>query len=118
MLAVLLRGSMLSMPAPTAAKEPRALSADNFELSDFMGLVGLEGVGLISSTAGVEAGPDVSCLTEAREVFGDIAIESEGLEGSAALFRCKKSAGEFGLLVFCVSSAAGREVVLDKREDT
>ena len=102
--------STLSIPKPTVVVPPLVLSYDLLEETDLDDLVGLDGVGVLS-TRGAETGTPLSLRPEAAGCLGDIAIESLGLDGSTALFRCKKKAGESARLAFgVVSSSKGRDV--------
>jgi hypothetical protein len=97
--------AMLSIPKPIDVLDARALSADFFELRDLVDFVGL---------VGTEAASFLGCsFTDAADALGDMTMESFDLDGSAALFRCQKRAGEPGLLLDVGTSSAVREVVLD-----
>lgn len=104
--------SRLSMPNPIEVLEPRALSSDFLELTDFVDFVGLDGTGVLSSE-GADVRVALSVCAEAGDCLGDMRIESPGLEGSIVLLRCQKRAGEAGLLFLEVgASSRGREEIL------
>ena len=85
-----------------------------------VGLVGLEGTGTWSSAA-AEVVAALSVLTEAVDCRGDMATESVGREGSAALLRCQNRAGESGRAFRDIDadvSSCGREVILLNLDET
>ncbi len=112
------RLSTLSMPNPMEAFDPLALSRDLREDTDLLDLVGLDGTGVLSSAAAYVVA-DLSIRGTAADCRGDIATESLALDGSAALLRCQKSAGESGLLLRGTgASSRVRDVVRLSLEET